>query len=154
MELQRLGVDVDHVAVELVAGAVVAGDDAGNGLLVVDLAADADVNVLAGAEPAASWPVVDLDRRWANAEEAARLEDPRELLVRRPAEAAEEDRLQGRALALVAAFVDVEPVVPGRAGLVVGVVDRHDGPHAGEVDVAGPAVPDLPREGAHADPLG
>ena len=69
-------------------------------------------------------------------------------------DAAEKDRLECLALGVVTALVDVEPEVPGRARLVVVVAKGEDGSQAGEVDLAGAPVLDLPGEGAEALSLG
>src|SRR6185369_2745417 len=77
----------DRLGVDLASRAVVAGDDAGHGRLALVRCADADRHLLAGAKPAATGRVVDLDRRRADAAEVAVLEGPRELRHRRAAQA-------------------------------------------------------------------
>src|SRR3954469_20948709 len=129
-------------------------DDAGDRLLLGDRVADADAHVLPRAEPAAPRVVLDLDRHRAYAEGAARLERPRELDERRAAQAAGDDPLERLALALVAALVDVEHEVPGRARLVVAVAEREHGGEAAEVDVAGVPAAGRPRKRAFAHAVG
>ena len=90
-----------------------AGDDAGDGLLVGHPLTDADRHLLAGPEPAARRGVIDLDPCGAHPQQTTGLEDPRKLLGRCAAEAAEEDRLERLALVVVGAFIDIEVVVPG-----------------------------------------
>ena len=128
----------------LSAGLMVAGDHAGHRLLVGHRLPDSDRDLAAGAEPAAPGRVVDLDRHRAHAQQVALLPRPRELLQGRSPEASGEDLLEGIALALVGALVEVEVEVPRRARLVVVVAAREDDVQPGEVELPGPAALDLP----------
>src|SRR4051794_19435080 len=123
-----------------------AGDHAGDRLLVGDRLVDAHGGRAPRAKPAAAGRVVDLDLAGTCAQQVRRLAHPGELLGRRPTAPAEEDVLERRAFGLSAALVHVQGVVPWRARLVVRVAeDQHDAETV-EADVLRGAAGDHPRQ--------
>src|SRR5207248_4595611 len=108
----------------LAAGTVVARDDARHRLLRLHRSRDAHDGLAARAEPPASGRVVDLDPARADCLGGRRLAHPR-LAQEVAAKPPEEDLAEGE-----------------------------DDAETGELDVAGPAVLDSPRQRALADPVG
>ena len=90
LEGERPVVHAQQVGDLLLAVAAVAGDDAGDGLLVGHRLADAQCHVLARPEPALARRVLDLDRHGAPAQELARLPHPGKVVVRGAGELAGE----------------------------------------------------------------
>src|SRR3954471_12364358 len=93
VELQRAVVHAQLVRHELLAVAVVAGDDAGHGLRAGVAVADADAHSVADAQPLAAARVVDVDRHRAHGHQLALLPRPGEVAGGVAARAAGEDRL-------------------------------------------------------------
>src|SRR3954453_5097576 len=94
MEVQGAVVHAQRVGDEFLAVAIVAGDDAGNGLGPGMAVADADTDAIADAQPLAAAGVVDVDDDLAHGHEFARLPRPGEVTDRVAAAAAGEDLLQ------------------------------------------------------------
>src|SRR4051812_33592726 len=151
VEGQRAVLDDELVGDELLAGAVVAGDHAGDGLGAGVAVADPDADVVADAQPLAPARVVDLDLDGPHREELARLPRPREVLLGVAAEAAGVDRLERLALLARRALVEVERPRPRRAGLVVAVATGQRDRRACEVAPVGLALLDQPRQRTGAD---
>src|SRR3954447_20797960 len=140
--------------VDLETLAVVTGDHAGDGLLSRDRLGDPHRHLVAHAEPPALGRVIDLDGCCSDTCRPTRLEGPRELLESGPASFAGIDSLEGEALLVVSLVIEVEHEVPRRAGLVVVVARDEHNPRAAEIDAAGVALDDRPRQRTEADTVG
>src|SRR4051812_1975518 len=111
--VERGGGRAQRLDFDLAALPVVAGNDAGHGLLVDDRVGDTNVDVAPGAEPSPPRRVLELDARRPDLEQAAGLERPGELPQRRAAGVTGEDRLERVALRVVRPVVEVQEPVPG-----------------------------------------
>src|SRR6185295_5622580 len=120
-ERQRPVIDHELVGDELLAGLLVAGDDARDGLLAQDAITDSDIHALTDAQPLAPTRMVDIDRNRAHRDELAGLPCPRKVALRIAAEPTGEDPLQGVTLRHRAARVEIQDPRPRRTGLIIAV---------------------------------
>src|SRR5579871_689791 len=112
LEGEAFVVDPQLVGDELVAGAVVPGDDTADGGVSGIAVADPHRDVVSDAQPLPPARVVELDSDLADAEEPALLPRPREVGERVAAESAGEDRLERRGLLVAGSFVEIEDPAP------------------------------------------
>src|SRR3954451_24186453 len=150
-ELERPVLDDQLVGHELLAVALVAGDDARDRALLVEAIADPDADPVADAQPLPPPRVLDLELDRPDAHEVARLPGPREVLQRVPAAPPRPDLLEREPLLVGGAAVEVQDPRPRRALLVVAVARRHRARQAGEVDPVRFSLLDDPREHAEAE---
>ncbi len=99
---------------------------------------------VAGPEPLAAPGVLELDR--CGSDGVDEVDEAAEVVEARAAGSAEEDGLERILLGSRGAFVEIEGDPPWRAGLVVGVGPGEDDSEAGEVEIVGISLEDLPRE--------
>src|SRR5207248_547278 len=149
-KLELVVCDVQRAGDELLPAALVAGDDAGHGLLPCPRALDRHRHELADPQPLAAWLVGDADRDAADAEQPALLPGPREVEERISAAPARVDVGESGVLLGARGVGDVDEMTPGRAGLVVVVARRERDRQAVERDLAGVTGVDLPGQDAEA----
>src|SRR3954451_15396063 len=150
-ERQRAVIDHKLVGTELLAGLLVAGDDARDHLLARDVVADAHVDALANAEPLAPTRMVDVDRDRPHRYQLAGLPRPRKMAFRSAAEPTGEDGLQHVTLRHRSARVEIQDPCPRRPGLIVAVSARERDRQPGQVHSIGRALLDPPRQHSHAN---
>src|SRR3954454_7064112 len=150
-EIERAVVDTELVGDQLLAGPLVAGDHARNGLATRVPVADADADAVADPQPLAATGVVDVDLDRPHRDQLARLPHPRKVLLRVAAEPAGEDAFERGALLLGRARVEVQHPRPRRPRLAVAVAERERDRKPGDVEAVDGTVLDQPRQDAHAD---